>query len=176
MGLSGRKTLVRGVIGRTPRVDDIPAHTSESGLEFDLHVQLAFAGVPYVVRPDPVIFWDHQKKRRSYRADLFIFWHDKIHQNSWLTEVKYKEDFEKNREKYAERFSAASLAAEAQGARFVCLDENVIRTKFWRNVLFLRTFQQGPPPTLEKAELVKELIVKANSNEIGWLLSRMDGL
>lgn len=175
MSLSGRKTSVRGVIGRTPRVGDISAHTSESGLEFDLHVQLRFAGVRYLVRPDPVVFWDIHNKRKSYRPDLYIFWQQKLQKDSWLVEVKYKEDFAQNREKYAEKFSAASRAAEAQNAKFVCLDEDLIRNQFWRNILFLSPVLQGPPPTPAKIESVKNLFAKASCMELGELLSKMDG-
>ena len=169
MGMSGRRTATRGVIGRLARRGKTPSKRSESNLEFDFYKQLSFFKIPFSLRPE---IKSYQTPSYRYILDLKINW-GSLDQIQWLVEVKYREDLEDNITKYQNKLLKSYQFAKMTQAEFMVLTEAEIRSTFGKNIDFLHQFAKRQPNT-EACEEIMMLLGGAKEIEIKTFTQKLD--
>ncbi|AYQ27486.1 MULTISPECIES: TnsA endonuclease N-terminal domain-containing protein [unclassified Polaromonas] len=106
--------------------------------------------------------------RNGYVPDVLV--HYKTNSDppprSQLIEVKTLEDLERNKQKYAPKFAAATQFAQARGWEFVIRDETQIRTSRLSNLKFLREYRNSTPTEQEVAQVLRCFTVVNSSSTL----------
>lgn len=108
-------------------------------------VRIPVAGVPKGYVPDVLV---------KYRPNL----HSGAVRKPSLVEVKHSDDLARNSEKYAPKFAAALLYAEANGWDFITRDQNDIRTPRLANLKFLREYRNVTPSDADIQTVLRHIV------------------
>ncbi|MCG7501077.1 TnsA endonuclease N-terminal domain-containing protein [Tenacibaculum sp. Mcav3-52] len=113
----------------------------ESSLERDYIHLLEFNSSVVTYSEQPLkIFFSVGTKKYYYVPDFYVKFNDG--RKDEIIEVKYKDDLEKNKSKYQNKFKAAKLFCESNNMKFRVIDETQIRTTQLINCKFLLPYRR----------------------------------
>lgn len=135
----------RNITGKVVSLKDASPHGFESGLERDFYTLLDFdLNVQhYDEQPITLGFNDCNGQRRQYTPDVLVFFRTDVDSSSgetWLCEIKYREDLFANWKTYKPKFRAAMRYAAEMDWRFKIMTEKEIHTPFLDNAKFLKRY------------------------------------
>lgn len=121
-------------------------HSFESGLERDFFSILEMdINVQYFEeQPVTISFQDKKGVQRRYTPDVLVVFRTDIDcspKETWLCEVKYREDIFSNWKEYKPKFKAAIKYAKKKGWKFKLVSEVEIKTSHLENVRFLKHYR-----------------------------------
>jgi len=124
----------RSVSGRVPDFGEY-----ESSLERDFMELLRFEASidKFVAQPLKIEYIDSEQIRRTYTPDGLIRFTPESEMLPILYEIKYREDYKKDRKKLSPKFRAAKDHCLTIGWKFEVFTEKEIRTQYLENVRFL---------------------------------------
>ncbi len=107
-------------------------------------------------QPVKIHYTDSNRKKRHYTPDALVQYHDAT--KSLLVEIKSVQELEKHGEKFAERFEAARVYAQAKGWEFQVLTEVQIRGFRLENLEFLAPYKQRVVSEEQRRLVLQQLI------------------
>ncbi|MGG8497152.1 TnsA endonuclease N-terminal domain-containing protein [Tenacibaculum sp. TC6] len=113
----------------------------ESSLERDYINLLEFDSAVSTYCEQPMkIYFTVNSKKSYYVPDFYVKYIDG--RKDEIIEIKYRNDLEKHKRKYRNKFNAAKLFCEENNLNFKIIDETKIRTPFLDNCKFLIPYRR----------------------------------
>ena len=138
------KKNYRSVTGHFPSVKNNRSIGFESLLEKILFLSLEFDDTVETYREQPRIMIIKNGKPQKYDVDCFIKRYKKTNLKDALIEVKYLNEFEKNKDIYEKKFTAAEIRCKEIGVEFKFLTELNFNEIYISNIDFLYRFILHP--------------------------------
>ena len=138
------KKNYRSVTGHFPSVKNNRSIGFESLLEKILFLSLEFDDTVETYREQPRIMIIKNGKPQKYDVDCFIKRYKKTNLKDALIEVKYLNEFEKNKDIYEKKFAAAEIRCKEIGVEFKFLTELNFNEIYISNIDFLYRFILHP--------------------------------
>lgn len=138
------KKNYRSVTGHFPSVKNNRSIGFESLLEKILFLSLEFDDTVETYREQPRIIIIKNGKPQKYDVDCFIKRYKKTNLKDALIEVKYLNEFEKNKDIYEKKFAAAEIRCKEIGVEFKFLTELNFNETYISNIDFLYRFILHP--------------------------------
>jgi hypothetical protein len=138
------KKNYRSVTGHFPSVKNNRSIGFESSLEKILFLFLEFDDTVETYREQPRIMIIKNGKPQKYDVDCFIKRYKSSNLKDALIEVKYINEFEKNKDIYEKKFTAAEIRCKEIGVEFKFLTELNFNEIYISNIDFLYRFILHP--------------------------------
>jgi hypothetical protein len=138
------KKNYRSVTGHFPSVKNNRSIGFDSSLEKTLFLYLEFDNTVETYREQPRIMIIKNGKPQKYDVDCFIKRYKKTNLKDALIEVKYLNEFEKNKDIYEKKFAAAEIRCKEIGVEFKFLTELNFNEIYISNIDFLYRFILHP--------------------------------
>ena len=138
------KKNYRSVTGHFPSVKNNRSIGFDSSLEKTLFLYLEFDNTVETYREQPRIMIIKNGKPQKYDVDCFIKRYKKTNLKDALIEVKYLNEFEKNKDIYEKKFTAAEIRCKEIGVEFKFLTELNFNEIYISNIDFLYRFILHP--------------------------------
>jgi hypothetical protein len=138
------KKNYRSVTGHFPSVKNNRSIGFESSLEKILFLFLEFDDTVETYREQPRIMIIKNGKPQKYDVDCFIKRYKSSNLKDALIEVKYINEFEKNKDIYEKKFAAAEIRCKEIGVEFKFLTELNFNEIYISNIDFLYRFILHP--------------------------------
>lgn len=138
------KKNYRSVTGHFPSVKNNRSIGFESLLEKKLFLSLEFDNFVETYREQPRIIIIKNGKPQKYDVDCFIKRYKSSNLKDALIEVKYINEYEKNKDIYEKKFNAAEIRCKEIGVDFKFLTELDFNEIYISNIDFLYRFILHP--------------------------------
>ncbi len=138
------KKNYRSVTGHFPSVKNNRSIGFESLLEKKLFLSLEFDNSVEIYREQPRIIIIKNGKPQKYDVDCFIKRYKSSNLKDALIEVKYINEYEKNKDIYEKKFTAAEIRCKEIGVDFKFLTELDFNEIYISNIDFLYRFILHP--------------------------------
>lgn len=138
------KKNYRSVTGHFPSVKNKRSIGFESLLEKTLYLSLEFDNTVETYQEQPRIIIIKKGKPQKYDVDCFIKRYKKSNLKDSLIEVKYLNEYEKNKDTYEKKFDAAKIRCDEIGVDFNFLTELDFNEIYISNIDFLYRFILHP--------------------------------
>ena len=138
------KKNYRSVTGHFPSVKNNRSIGFESSLEKILFLYLEFDNTVETYQEQPRIMIIKNGKPQKYDVDCFVKRYKKSNLKDALIEVKYLNEFEKNKDIYEKKFAAAEIRCKEIGVEFKFLTELNFNEIYISNIDFLYRFILHP--------------------------------
>ncbi|MFA7569994.1 MAG: TnsA endonuclease N-terminal domain-containing protein [Sulfurimonadaceae bacterium] len=138
------KKNYRSVTGHFPSVKNKRSLGFESLLEKTLYLSLEFDNTVETYQEQPRIIIIKKGKPQKYDVDCFIKRYKKSNLKDALIEVKYLNEYEKNKDTYEKKFDAAKIRCHEIGVDFKFLTELDFNEIYISNIDFLYRFILHP--------------------------------
>ena len=138
------KKNYRSVTGHFPSVKNNRSIGFDSSLEKTLFLYLEFDNTVETYREQPRIMIIKNGKPQKYDVDCFIKRYKSSNLKDALIEVKYINEFEKNKDIYEKKFAAAEIRCKEIGVEFKFLTELNFNEIYISNIDFLYRFILHP--------------------------------
>ena len=149
----------------------------ESPLERDFLIMLEFNDSVSEVIGQPLTFQYKNENGRTvpYTPDFLVYFNEpdtalmKLKRKPLLIEVKTKEDLDNKFSEYKFRFKLAIKYAQENDLIFKIYDERKIRTRYFKNIMFLKRYQKLNFDNEETSQILSYLYTAGN-NSIEYIL------
>lgn len=138
------KKNYRSVTGHFPSVKNSRSIGFESLLEKTLYLSLEFDDSVQTYQEQPRIMIIKNGKLQKYDVDCFVKKSNNSNLKDELIEVKYTNEFEKNKDTYEKKFNAARLRCDEIGVDFKFLTELDFNEIYISNIDFLYRYLLHP--------------------------------
>lgn len=161
----------RNLTGNVISIRDGASRAFESGLEKDYLtlIDMDIFVARYQEQPVTIDYRSASGRKLTYTPDVLVVHRTDISvgpQETWLVEVKWREDIFKDWKKLKPKFKAARLFALKRGWRFKIITEKEIQTPQLFNAMFLKRYA-----TLQSAPELEDKILGTALSMEDWTVN-----